>query len=994
MDIGTGTTGIQGTRASSSRSVPAVFPAGMGGHGMCVARVLSLALALGAMLCFADRAEAQADTTRPAGSFMEVPASHDGITPFTMTLVFTEEVRRIGLNLRAQLSNIPTGGPVTYTPSAHGPMISNGGKDPTDRRRYTFTVTPRAPVNIAVQLRGGHEDLSGNPGAIIRANPIPYVGQNNGAPTANAGPDQRVAPGATVRLNGIASRDMDGIVTTYAWTRTGGTTGGMVTLSDASAARPTFTADTLSPGAADVTHIFSLVVTDDDGADSAADTVTVTVTTGNLPPTANAGPNQTVATGATVQLDGRGSLDSDGTVDTYAWVRTGGTTGGMVTLSDAGAAQPTFTADTLSSGAADVTHVFSLVVTDDDNADSAADTVTVTVTAPPTVSISRTRFPSSITQGGFGTITLERSSATALRPVLQAYVRVTSTNFTSNNIFGASFARNSATATVTVNIPASIVSADETATVTVLTPTDAAGGGRTPGAYSVSTGTALARTFTLANIPTVIITGSTSHVLEGGSYSVVLRRSSAATSSLQAYVRVTSTTSFAGTNIVSALFGQNDASVRVRVNTPAVSADETVTVTVLTPTDAAGGGRSPGAYNVGSGTARTRTFTLYNTPTVSISDTSFPDSIIQGNSGTITLERSGATAIPPRGLHAYVRVTSTSFTSNNIFRASFARHSATATVTVNIPANIVSTDETATVTVLTRTQAASQSPAPGAYDVGSGTALTRTFTLANASPTVSISNTGFPSSIIQGGSGTITLGRSSTTTAALQAYVRVTSTSFTRNNIFSASFATGSDSATVTVNIPANTVSTDETATVTVLTPSQATAADNTLTPGAYEVGSGTALTRTFTLANAPPTVSISSTRFPSSITQGGFGIITLGRSGTSTGTLQAYVRVASTNFTSGNIFGASFSQNSATATVTVNIPANIVSADETATVTVLTPEQVTAADNTLTPGAYGVEQRHGAGAHLHPCQRSDGNHHQSHRPRPRGQFLQHSPEA
>ena len=174
---------------------------------------------------------------------------------------------------------------------------------------------------------------------------------------------------------------------------------------------------------------------------------------------------------------------------------------------------------------------------------------------------------------------------------------------------------------------------------------------------------------------------------------------------------------------------------------------------------------------------------------------------------------------------------------------------------MNIPADAVSANETATVRVLTPAEAASagRSPPPGTYNVGTGTALTRTFTLTNTAVVVSISSTGVPSSITQGGSGTIILGRSGATTATLQAYVRVTSTNFTSNNIFGASFATGSASATVTVNIPANTVSANETATVTVLTPTEA--AGDGRTPGAYNVGIGTALTRTFTLANTAAVV-------------------------------------------------------------------------------------------------------------------------------------------
>jgi len=211
----------------------------------------------------------------------------------------------------------------------------------------------------------------------------------NAAPTSNAGPDQpSVASGATVTLDGTGSSDSDGTIASYAWTRTGGT-GGAITLSDATAQSPTFTADTLTSNDVAVTHIFSLVVTDNDGATSTTDTVTITVQPpANAAPTANAGPDQSsVASAATVTLDGTGSSDSDGTIASYAWTRTGGT-GGAITLSSTSASQPTFTADTLAAGAASVTHVFSLIVTDNDGTTSTADTVTITVNSGPTVAIS------------------------------------------------------------------------------------------------------------------------------------------------------------------------------------------------------------------------------------------------------------------------------------------------------------------------------------------------------------------------------------------------------------------------------------------------------------------------------------------------------------------------------------------------------------------------------------------------------------------------------
>ncbi len=92
------------------------------------------------------------------------------------------------------------------------------------------------------------------------------------APIANAGTDQiNIEPGATVTLNGTGSTDSDGSVASYAWTQTSGTA---ATLSSASAASPTFTA----PAAVTASDlIFSLVVTDNQGAPSVADTVQISV---------------------------------------------------------------------------------------------------------------------------------------------------------------------------------------------------------------------------------------------------------------------------------------------------------------------------------------------------------------------------------------------------------------------------------------------------------------------------------------------------------------------------------------------------------------------------------------------------------------------------------------------------------------------------------------------------------------------------------------------
>lgn len=119
----------------------------------------------------------------------------------------------------------------------------------------------------------------------------------NTAPTADAGPDQTVASGASVTLSAAGSTDPDpGDALTYAWSQTAGTG---VTLSDVTAVSPTFTAPTLAPADPSEYLTFFLLVSDDQGGASAADTVTITVDPPAAPATCET-PGQTCADGTAV----------------------------------------------------------------------------------------------------------------------------------------------------------------------------------------------------------------------------------------------------------------------------------------------------------------------------------------------------------------------------------------------------------------------------------------------------------------------------------------------------------------------------------------------------------------------------------------------------------------------------------------------------------------------------------------------------------------------
>ena len=333
------------------------------------------------------------DSTPPDGNFEAGwPTTHDGMTPFEMAIIFTEEVFGFAAEdiVFAALNNSQPAGSdfQNYRPRVSNPMV-----DPDNSLRYTFTVTPVTHtdgISIDFSVTVGsetYEDGSGNENsdAVDDNVSIMYL-----APlVAHAGADKSVASEGEVTLDGSGSSQTDSSRTvTYLWTQTVGTGG---TLADADKATARFTAPALNPGAADATHTFTLTVMDNQGSAAVTDTVLITVNApaANVDPVAEAGDPQRRVTGGLVTLDGSGSMDPDALVGEtldYSWLRATGAgkgSGGTVTLSDPTDEQPTFTAPTPNAGAADVTYGFTLTVTDADGVESEPDTVTITINAPP-----------------------------------------------------------------------------------------------------------------------------------------------------------------------------------------------------------------------------------------------------------------------------------------------------------------------------------------------------------------------------------------------------------------------------------------------------------------------------------------------------------------------------------------------------------------------------------------------------------------------------------
>ena len=245
------------------------------------------------------------------------------------------------------------GNPLTYSWAiTNVPTGSSAGLSGATTIRPTF-VADKAGTYLV--------QLIVNDGTVSSVASTMTVSTVNTPPVASAGRDRTVTSGTTVRLDGSGSTDADGNALTYRWALIARPSGSSATIASPTSVVPSFTADVAG------VYVAQLFVRDGQ-VESAPSTVTIT--TANSAPVANAGPAQGISAGETVQLDGSGSTDADGNRLQFSWALLSKPAGSAAILSDTSAPNPVFVADKAGD------YVAQLIV-NDGHFYSAASTVTI-----------------------------------------------------------------------------------------------------------------------------------------------------------------------------------------------------------------------------------------------------------------------------------------------------------------------------------------------------------------------------------------------------------------------------------------------------------------------------------------------------------------------------------------------------------------------------------------------------------------------------------------
>ena len=239
----------------------------------------------------------------------------------------------------------------------------------TDIPNPTIVTKDHGIYNVRLTVTDNYGNTDDDNITIIIRNP-------NHIPMANAGPDQTVQKGKTVKLNGLQSSspsDNSSIVF-YSWEVVGGTYSS-ISLTDADTATPSFVADAYGPSS---NIIIELTVIDDFGSMD-KDIVVITVINTNSHPTARTGIYNAFVPNSRVQLDGTSStagFGGHGEIVSYHWEQYAGSDD--IDIINPNTATPYFIA-----GSKPEYYLVRLTVTDNlGNTDT--DTVTLVVTDPDT----------------------------------------------------------------------------------------------------------------------------------------------------------------------------------------------------------------------------------------------------------------------------------------------------------------------------------------------------------------------------------------------------------------------------------------------------------------------------------------------------------------------------------------------------------------------------------------------------------------------------------
>jgi predicted acyltransferase (DUF342 family) len=198
-------------------------------------------------------------------------------------------------------------------PAPQGVLINfSNSKSPT------FIAPLVGYSNETISFEVAFTDASGTTWDVVNI----IVKNVNTVPEANAGEDQTITAGSTITLDGSLSSDLDGEDLSFKWTQL--VNGIEVTLSDANSPNPSLNSNfTFTPensGAIGTSAVYNLTV-NDGTVDSAVDSVTVTISTANNDPIADAGVDKVVEAGQSFKLNGRASSDPDGNTLTYFWTQ-------------------------------------------------------------------------------------------------------------------------------------------------------------------------------------------------------------------------------------------------------------------------------------------------------------------------------------------------------------------------------------------------------------------------------------------------------------------------------------------------------------------------------------------------------------------------------------------------------------------------------------------------------------------------------------------------